>query len=101
MLSKAAVPAAAIKYMEDLEVEGETEAYFTTHLEYFYRFVPRNIPGFLLGKYIPFFSHAWNFQLGPLALDLGFMAAQFNLSLGINAMSLLGVLFMLYVYLVQ
>ena len=57
--------------------------------------------GFLLGKYIPFFSHAWNFQLGPLALDLGFMAAQFNLSLGINAMSLLGVLFMLYVYLVQ
>jgi len=63
-------PAAAIKYMEDLEVEGETEAYFTTHLEYFYRFVPRNILGFLLGKYIPFFSHAWNFQLGPLALDL-------------------------------
>uniref|UniRef100_B5Y7Y9 Uncharacterized protein n=1 Tax=Coprothermobacter proteolyticus (strain ATCC 35245 / DSM 5265 / OCM 4 / BT) TaxID=309798 RepID=B5Y7Y9_COPPD len=36
-----------------------------------------------------------------MALDLGFMAAQFNLSLGINAMSLLGVLFMLYVYLVQ
>jgi len=30
MLSKAAVPAAAIKYMEDLEVEGETEAYFSS-----------------------------------------------------------------------
>lgn len=57
--------------------------------------------GFLLGTYIPFFSHAWNFQLGPFSFNLGFMSAQFNLSLGINAMSLLGVLFMLYVYLVQ
>ncbi|WP_018962865.1 DUF4321 domain-containing protein [Coprothermobacter platensis] len=57
--------------------------------------------GYILGNYIPFFSHAWNLQLGPLALDLGFLKLQFNIALGINAMSLLGVLFMLYVYLVQ
>jgi len=56
MLSKAAVPAAAIKYMEDLEVEGETEAYFTTHLEYFYRLFLGTYLGFLLGKYILFSS---------------------------------------------
>jgi len=38
--------------------------------------------GFLLGTYIPFFNHAWNFQLGPFSFNLGFMSAQFNLSLG-------------------
>jgi len=68
MLSKAAVPAAAIKYMEDLEVEGETEAYFTTHWSIFIGLFLGTYLGFLLGKYIPFFSHAWNFQLGPWLL---------------------------------
>jgi hypothetical protein len=57
--------------------------------------------GYVLGIYIPFFSHAWNLQLGPLSFDVGFLKLQFNIALGINAMSLLGVLLMLYVYLVQ
>lgn len=64
MLSKAAVPAAAIKYMEDLEVEGETEAYFTTHLEYSYRFVPRNIPGILAWEVHSFFQSCVEFPAG-------------------------------------
>lgn len=64
MLSKAAVPAAAIKYMEDLEVEGETEAYFTTHLEHFYRFVSRNIPGILAWEVHSFFQSCVEFPGG-------------------------------------
>jgi len=55
MLSKAAVPAAAIKYMEDLEVEGETEAYFTTGLEHFDRLVSWDVFGFLAWDLHSFF----------------------------------------------
>jgi len=50
--------------MEDLEVEGETEAYFTTHLEYFYRFVPRNIPRILAWEVHSFFQSCVEFPAG-------------------------------------
>jgi len=56
-------PRCGNKIYGDLEVEGETEAYFTTHLEYFYRFVSRNIPRILAWEVHSFFNHAWNFQL--------------------------------------
>lgn len=57
--------------------------------------------GYLLSQYIPFFGNHWGLALGPLALDLGFLKLNFALAVNVNAMSVLGLLFMLYIYLVQ